>query len=88
MEDHMVYLFYSPDCRRNWLAYKKTSYINRATILVKVKAESGSSAKNKAITAANNRFDGVEIIKKNFDDKLWGINAYPELSYLAQEFTS
>ena len=79
MKKYTVYLFRSPDCIRGWLAYIKTSYNDRATFKVLLSAENGAKAKNKAITAANNGFIGVEIVGKNFTDKLWGINKFPEL---------
>ena len=82
MKVHTVYLFYSPNCIRNWLAYIKTFYGSDATVIVEVEAKDGASAKNKAITAANNRFNGVKIIAKNSDHKLWGIYNFPELHYL------
>lgn len=80
MKEHTVYLFRSPDCIRGWLSYLETTYKDRATVTVKVLAESGPKAKNKAITAANNGFEGVEIVKKNYFDKLWGISNFPELA--------
>ena len=79
MKKYTVYLFRSPDCIRGWLAYINPTYGNRATFRVSLDAESGATAKNKAITAANNNFEGVEILGRNFDDKLWGINNFPEL---------
>ena len=79
MKEYTVYLFRSTDCKRGWLAYIEPTYCDRATFTVQVEAESGPKAKNQAITAANNNFEGVKIIGKNFDDKLWGINNFPEL---------
>jgi len=80
MKIYTVYLYYSPDGIRGWLSYLKQPYrVNKATVTVKVEAETGPKAKNKAITCANNGFAGVEIISKNYDDELWGISNYPEL---------
>jgi len=83
MKSYTVYLFRSPDCIRGWLSYIEPSYGNRATFKVLVNAESGPKAKNKAITAANNGFKGVEILGKNLNDKLWGINNFPDLEQWA-----
>jgi len=84
MKEYTVYLFRSPDCIRGWLAYIKPGVDEtQATFAVKVKAENGPKAKNKAITAANNNFEGVEIIGKNYNDNLWGINNFPELAKYA-----
>ena len=79
MKRYTVYLFRSPDCKRGWLSYIEPTYSNKATFIVFVYAENGPKAKNKAITAANNDFKGVEIISRNYDDSLWGINNFPEL---------
>ncbi|MGD9825763.1 MAG: hypothetical protein AB7U36_15495 [Desulfobacter sp.] len=52
----------------------------KATFTVELEAENGPKAKNKAITAANNEFDGVEIVARNFTDGIWGIEKFPELA--------
>jgi hypothetical protein len=79
MKIHTVYLYRSPDCIRGWLSYLHPEHARRCTFTVEVEAETGPKAKNKAITCANNGFEGVKIVGRNFDDKLWGINNYPEL---------
>lgn len=78
MQKYTVSLFAAPGCVRGWLAYLKST-TERETLLVEVDAETGASAKNKAITAANNGFKGLKIIKKNYDDKLWGLNNFPQI---------
>lgn len=74
---YTVYLFHCTDCIRGWLAYLTDQ--DNATIAVKVEAESGSKAKNKAITLANRGFIGLKIVYKNYDRGYWAINNYPEL---------
>jgi hypothetical protein len=79
-KEYKVYLYKSPDCIRGWLAYVKEDSLSRkATFKIKVKAENGQKAKNKAITSANNGFQGVEILARNFTDEIWGIDKFPEL---------
>jgi hypothetical protein len=72
-------LFRSPNCIRGWLAYISDEYGDRATFKVVVKAENGAKAKNRAITSANKGFKDVEVIGKNFTDKIWGINNFQDL---------
>jgi len=79
MKKYTVYLYRDPDCIRGWLAYLKDSSSSRATLKVSVEAESGQKAKNKAITLVNLGLDNLEILKVNYDDKLWGLNNFPEL---------
>ena len=65
MARHKVYLCYAPECIRGWLAYKDLSCVGWSgpDVVVSVEAETGAKAKNKAITAANNGFEGVEILR-------------------------
>lgn len=76
---YTVYLFKSPECIRGWLSYIEPSYSERATFKVSLKAENGPKAKNKAITLANKGFEGLDIIARNYDDEIWGINKFSEL---------
>lgn len=80
MRQYTVYLYRAPDCTRCWLAYLTPDETrHRATFHVKLEAKNGADAKNKAITRANKQFDGLEIMQKNYDDSLWGINNFPDL---------
>lgn len=88
MRNFIVYLYYAPECIRKWLAYIRPSYPSEATYTVEIKAENGQKAKNKAITFANKNFEGIKIINKNYHNKLWGINNYPELKERDNESTS
>lgn len=79
LKKYTVYLFRATDCKRGWLAYVQPCHGDRATLVVTIEAESGAKAKNKAITAANNDFEGVDIVGHNLTDDLWGIKNFPEL---------
>ena len=81
MKKYTVYLFKSPDCVRGWLAYVRPDHLTpRATLHVEIEAKNGVDAKNKAITAANNGFKGLKIVRRNFGDELWGIDLFPGLA--------
>lgn len=79
MKKFRVYLFRTPDYIRGWLAYRNHSGFCRPTLTVLVEAESGTKAKNAAITAANRGFKGVEIIEKNYSSDLYSLNNFPDL---------
>ena len=77
MSLYTVYLFHCKDCVRHWLAYLSAQ--SDPTVIVRVEAESGSKAKNRAISLANKGFIGLQIMSKNYDRGHWAINNYPEL---------
>jgi hypothetical protein len=83
-----VYLFYAPDCRRNWLAYTGPSHARHATLHVEVEEVSGTKAKNKAITLANRGFVGLKITHKNYFNKVFGLVNYPDLLEVLGNFES
>lgn len=78
MKEFIVYLFKSPDCIRGWLSYIK-NYNDRFTLKVLVKEINGQAAKNKAITAVNNGFNGFKILEINYTADIWGVNNFPDL---------
>ena len=78
---YTVYLFRYPECRRGWLAYLGAEHSKNFTVAVGVEAENGSKAKNKAITAANNWFHGVDIVEKGYGNKLWGLENFHDIEY-------
>jgi len=78
LKTYIVHLYKSPDCIRGWLAYLKIG-CNEATLKVRLRAENGAKAKNKAITEANSGFKNVEIIWANYIDNLWSVNNFPKL---------
>uniref|UniRef100_A0A6M3J329 Uncharacterized protein n=1 Tax=viral metagenome TaxID=1070528 RepID=A0A6M3J329_9ZZZZ len=84
MKTFTVYLFRAPECIRGWLAYLRPEH-SRCTITVSVKAENGTKAKNKAITCANKGFKGIEVIGGNYDDKIFGLNNFPELKKYVED---
>lgn len=79
MKLYNVYLFRAPDCIRGWLAYVHPEHAKSATLTVRLYAENGAKAKNKAITMANQNFEGLEIVGKNFNDRTFGINNFADL---------
>ena len=79
MKKYTVYLYRSPNCVRGWLAYLRPEHAITATFTVDLWEFSGAKAKNRAITLANKGFRGLEIVGRNFDHKIWGINNFPEL---------
>jgi len=80
MKHHQVYLYYAPECIRKWLAY--TTNQGHETTRVKIIATSGAKAKNAAITSANKRFSGVEVLYVNDTGDRTAIGNYPELHYM------
>ena len=79
MSNYAVYLFKAPECIRGWLAYLRLEHAKDATMTVLISAKNGADAKNRAQTAANNGFKGVEILKCNYTHSLFGIDNFPEL---------
>ena len=84
MRKYKVYLFRSPECIRGWLAYLKFMGYNPPTVTVEVEAESGSKAKNKAVTMANKGFKGIKIVDTDYDDSLYGLNNHPDIKLIIE----
>ena len=79
MKPYTVYLFHCKDPTVGWLAYMAPNNRHSATVTVEIEAKSASDAKKCAILLANRGFVGLKILDKNYNDKHWGINNYPEL---------
>ena len=79
MKKYTVYLYRAEDCTRGWLSYLKLPNYTGCTLTVGVRAKNGADAKNKAITMANDEFNGLEIIKKWYTDSLWSLHHFPEI---------
>lgn len=82
-DEYDVFLFRAPDCIRGWLAYVSKDS-STPTVTVRVKAESGAKAKNKAITLANKGFKDLQIICIPRTSGIWDIDNFPELAYLKE----
>lgn len=85
-----VYLFRYPESRGGWLAYVGYEHADKCTLVVEVDIDKRDSqkAKNKAITAANNNFEGVKIVKTHDNDPMWGLSNFPELEKIVKEIKS
>lgn len=83
MKIYDVYLLYSPECIRGWLAYIKTT--SEPTMHVRVCAETGAKAKNKAITMANKEMKNLDIVKINYDSGFWAANKHAKLMELLSD---
>ena len=82
MKQYTVYLFRYPECRRGWLAYLGQDHSKNFTVAVVVEADTGAKAKNMAITASNNYFHGVEIVKKGYSHQIWGLENFHDVEYV------
>jgi hypothetical protein len=80
---YRVYLYRAPDCKRGWLAYLRLASARPCTVTVDLFSESGEKAKNQAQTLANKGFVGLEVVRVNQDDSLWGLRQFPDLAYVA-----
>ena len=91
---HTVYLFRLPNCVRGWLAYLTLGCETDlyCTVKVRVEAESGAKAKNKAITMINRALrdeptEGFAILNINRRDPdkyegFWSADKHIELQRL------
>lgn len=78
-----VYLYRSDDCIRGWLAYRKNESGHSCTVEVVVESTSGEKAKNAAITAANQGFEGCTVVKVHRGaNSIWNADLFPELDNL------
>jgi hypothetical protein len=82
MKEYNVYLYRAPECIRGWLAYLRNE--STPTICVRLEAESGAKAKNKAQTLANKGFEGLQILSIPITNTMWDIGNFPELHYLLE----
>lgn len=86
-----VFLFRSIyDPKRCHAAIRTEKLCDRATFVVKLKANSQDQAKQRAIQAAVNYFDAkyrkIKIVKVNFDDPIFGINNFSDLKKLTRRW--
>lgn len=77
-----VYLYRSPECIRGWLAYLKLPGYSGCTVVVEIEAKDGPDAKNRAVTAANNGWKGVTIVKiQRNTGSIWDADKFPDLKF-------